>query len=244
MDPNETAARPPLTTYEAVAGLLEHPLLRPELTTNQVGAAIERARRLGIAAVTVRPCDIDLAVRLLDGSPVKPASVAGFPHGSSTTAAKLYELRDLLRRGAKEIDAVINCARLLSREFQDVQTELVQMSESCRKEGAVLKVTLETHYLTAELKIVACQCCERADVHVVKTATGFGPAADSLDDLRLLRENLPDDIRIEAAPVATLHRVLEMYEHGCDRVGVTDPGPVLEEWRARLARMEDPGTTT
>ena len=235
MDPNTGAARPPLTTNESVAHLIEHPLLGPALTSGQVTSAIEAARRDGIAAVCVRPCDIDLAVRLLEGSPVKAGSVAGFPHGTANTATKLYEARDLLRRGAKEIDMVINYARLLSREFQSVQTELLQMSESCRKEGAILKVTLETYYLTKELKIVACQCCERADSHLVKTATGFAPAADSPEDLRLLRENLPDDIGIEGAAVGTLDEVLAAYGLGCDRVGVANPGPVLAEWKARLA---------
>src|SRR5208337_4058908 len=130
-----------------------------------------------------RPCDIDPAVRTLAGSPVRPGSVAGFPHGSQNTAAKLYEARDLLRRGAREIDMVIAVSALLSREFQHVQTELIQMAEMCRQEGAVLKVILENAYLTEELKIVACRCCARAGVDFVSTSTGFGPSGYTLEDV-------------------------------------------------------------
>src|SRR5262245_27332875 len=135
MDPNTAAAVAPLTTWEQVAKMIDHSLVRPELTAEQIVEGTELARRYNVASVSVRPADLELVVRLLDGSDVKPGSVAGFPHGSQNTATKLYETRDLLRRGAKEIDMVINYGKLLSREFQHVQTELLQMSEACHKEG-------------------------------------------------------------------------------------------------------------
>ena len=114
--------RPPLVSYEDLARIIDHSLVKPELTTGQVAEGLEMAKRYSIASVSVRPCDIDLAVRTLGNSPVKPASVSGFPHGSQNTATKLFETRDLLRRGAKEIDMVIAISKLLSREFQHVQT--------------------------------------------------------------------------------------------------------------------------
>src|SRR5579863_2593024 len=108
MDQNGTETRPPLTTYEALAKMIDHSLVRPELTDDQVVAGCELAKRYHVATVSVRPCDVDLAVRLLASSDVKAGSIAGFPHCSSTTAAKLYEIRDVLRRGAKEVDVVLN----------------------------------------------------------------------------------------------------------------------------------------
>src|SRR5438067_13144339 len=120
--------------------MIDHALLLPELTDAQVLDGLKMARSYAIASVTVRPCDIDLAVRTLAGSSVKPGSVSSYPFGWQNTATKLYETRDLLRRGAKEIDMVIAISKLLSREFQHVQTELLQMSEACHKEGAILKV--------------------------------------------------------------------------------------------------------
>ena len=227
---------PPLTTYESFARLIDHSLVKPELTDDQVVQGLELAKRYGVACVSVRPCDIDLAARTLQGSTVKAGSVSGFPHGSQNTATKLYETRDLLRRGAREIDMVIAISKLLSREFQYVQMELLQMSEICHKEGALLKVILENAYLTDELKIIACRCCERAEVDFVKTSTGFAPTGYTVEDVKLMRKHLPEEIGIKAAGgLRTVDQVLEVYELGCTRVGATSTAALLDEWKARLA---------
>src|SRR5215471_14374216 len=226
----------PLTTYEAFAHLFDHSLVKPELSDEQVVEGLEMAKRYGIATVSVRPCDIDLAVRTLQGSSVKPGSVCGFPHGSQNTATKLYEARDLLRRGAREIDMVIAISKLVSREFEYVQMELLQMSELCHKEGAILKVILENAYLTDELKIIGCRCCERAEVDFVKTSTGFAPSGYTVEDIKLLRKYLPEEIGVKAAGgLRTLDQVLEVYDLGCTRIGSTRTAAFLDEWKARLA---------
>lgn len=221
-------------TYEDLAQLMDLPLVRPELTTEQVFEELELAKRYGIGSVTVRPCDIDLAVRTLAGSAVRPGAAAGFPHGSSSTAVKLYEVRDLLRRGAREIEMVIAIPKLVSREFPYVQTELLQAAEACHKEGGVLKAVLENAYLTDELKIVACRAAERAEVDTVKTSTGFAPAGYSLDDVRLLRKYLPDETAIEAdGEIETVERVLELHAAGCTRFGTRAAAAVLDAWKSR-----------
>jgi len=224
------------STYEDLARLIDHPLVKPELTDVDVHAGLEMAKRYQIACVSVRPCDIDLAVRALAGTPVRPGAVCGFPHGSTNTATKLYEARDLLRRGAKEIDMVVAISKLLSREFQHVQMELLQMSELCHKEGAILKVILENAYLTDELKIIACRCCERAEVDFVKTSTGFAPSGYTMDDVKLMRQNLPEEIGIKAAGgIRTVDEVLALLEAGVTRIGTGATAQILDEWKARLA---------
>jgi deoxyribose-phosphate aldolase len=226
----------PPATYEDLAQMIDHSLVRPELTNEQIVEGLELAKRYRVASVSVRPCDIDLAVRTLQGSSVHAGSVCGFPHGSQNTGTKIYETRDLLRRGAKEIDMVIAISRLLSREFQHVQTELSQISEICHKEGAILKVILENAYLTDELKIIACTCCERAEVDFVKTSTGFAPTGCTIADLRLMRKHLPDEIGIKAAGgIRTVDQVLEVHAEGCTRIGATHTAAILEEWKTRLA---------
>jgi deoxyribose-phosphate aldolase len=233
MDPQ---ARPSLTTIDDIAQMLDHVLLKPELTNAQVVEGLELAKRHHIACVSVRPCDIDVAVRVLEGSPVRLASVSGFPHGSQNTATKLYEARDLLRRGAKEIDMVVAVSKLLSREFQHVQTELLQMSELCHKEGATLKVILENAYLTDELKIIACRCAERAEVDFVQASTGFASSDSTIDDWMLMRKHLPAEIGVKAAGgLHTVDQVLEAYTAGCSRIGTDSTAAILEEWKARLA---------
>ncbi|HLK64891.1 MAG TPA: deoxyribose-phosphate aldolase [Bryobacteraceae bacterium] len=233
MEPQPQA---PLVSYDDFAKLIDHTLLKPDLAMAHVVEELELAKRYGVASVTVRPCDIDLAVRTLGNGLVKAGSVSGFPHGSQSTATKLFETRDLLRRGAKEIDLVIAIAKLVSREFQHVQSELSQMSEACHKEGAILKVTLETAYLTEELKIIACRCCERAEVDFVKTSTGFAPSGYTADDVRLLRKYLPEEIAIEAeGGFRTVAEILPAYEGGCAKIATTATAAILEEWKARLA---------
>ena len=222
-------------TYEDLARLIDHPLVQPNLTDVQVMAGLEMAKRYGIACVSVRPCDIDMAVRTLQGSSVKPGAVCGFPHGSENTATKLYEARDLLRRGAREIDMVIAISKMLSREFQHVQMELLQISELCHKEGAILKVILENAYLTDELKIIACRCCERAEVDFVKTSTGFAPSGYTMEDVRLMRKHLPEEIGVKAAGgIRTVDEVLALREAGVTRIGTGSTEQILDEWKTRL----------
>jgi deoxyribose-phosphate aldolase len=241
MDQNQQDARPPLTKYEDVAKMIDHSLLRPELTEEQVDDGCRVAREYQVASVTVRPCDVDFAMRLMEGSGVAVGGVAGFPHGSSMTATKLYEARDMLRRGAREVDVVINISKLLSRHFQHVETELQQMANACHEQGAILKVIFENAYLTDELKIVACRICGRVGADFVKTSTGFGPSGYTLEDLQLMRAHSNPNVRIKAAGgVRTLDKALEVYQAGCSRFGATATVAILEEWKARLKQMAAP----
>jgi len=234
MDP---AVRPPLSTYEDLAKMIDHSLLRPELTDEQVLEGCRIAAQCNVASVTVRPSDVDAAVRWMSPGGVPVGSVAGFPHGSQTTAAKLYEARDLLRRGAREIDMVINIGKLVSRQFQYVEVELAQMAEACHDSGAILKVIFENAYLTDELKIVACKIATHTGCDFVKTSTGFAPTGATLDDLRLMRSHAGPNVQVKAAGgVRTLEKAIEVYEAGCARFGATATVAILEAWRAKLGK--------
>ncbi|MEK7403755.1 MAG: deoxyribose-phosphate aldolase [Acidobacteriota bacterium] len=238
MDQGVGQERPPLTTYADLAKMIDHSLLRPELSEQQVHEGCRLAADYHVASVTARPADVDAAVRWMEGSDVAVGSVAGFPHGSSTTAAKLYETHDLLRRGASEIDVVLNIGKLVSREFQYVETELAQLAVACHEAGAILKVIFENAYLTDELKIVACRISTAAGVDFVKTSTGFAPTGATLEDLRLMRAHSGPNVRIKAAGgVRTLERALEVYQAGCSRFGATATAAILDDWKARLARV-------
>jgi deoxyribose-phosphate aldolase len=216
--------------------MIDHSLLRPELTEEQAYQGCQVARAYDVATVTVRPSDVDLAVRWMKDSGVPISTVAGFPHGSQTTAVKVYEARDLLRRGAKEIDMVINIGKLVSRQFQFIETELMQMADACHDSGAILKVILENAYLTDELKIVACRIATATGCDFVKTSTGFAPSGSTIADLRLMRSHSGPNVRIKAAGgVRTLEAALEVYEAGCSRFGATATAAILDDWKARLA---------
>ena len=237
--------REPLATVEALAKLIDHSLLRPELSDDDVRAGCALAASYNVASVTVRPADVDIAMRELRGTSVAVGSVAGFPHGSSNTPAKLYEARDLIRRGAREIDMVINIGKLISRQWPYIETELVQMSKACHAEGAILKVILETAYLTDELKIVACKIAKRAAVDYVKTSTGFAPAGYTLGDLRLLYAKCHPSVKVKAAGgVRTLEAALAVYQAGADRFGATQTAAILDAWKTHLSAQAQAAVPT
>ncbi len=225
---------PPIATREDLVRRIGLAMLRPDLTAERVAAGLDLAKRRGFACACVRPSDVDVAVRLLDGSSVTPASVVSFPHGTQTTAAKLYEARDLLRRGARELGAVVAIPNLLSREFQYVEIELAQLAEACHNEGARLTAILEIGYLSDELRIIACRAAEHAQVDCVATSTGFAPSGYTLTGAKLLRQYLPEGIGVEAAGgIRTLDQALEALQAGCARVATGNAGAILDEWQAR-----------
>jgi deoxyribose-phosphate aldolase len=217
----------PARTYESLASLLNQTLLDPGLTNAQVVEAIASAKRDRVGLVTVRACDTDLAVRLLEGSGVGVGAIVGYPHGFANTAVKLYEARDLLRRGAREIGLVLGASKLLSREFQHLQMELNQFVETCRSESARLTVYWQSALLTKELKVIACTCCERADVPFV--------GMDDVSDLELLRKHLPDETGIQAWGAVDLEEALRFQELGAARIATPSSAALLEAWRRRIS---------
>jgi len=233
--PAEPGEQPQLD-YPDIAKMMEHSVLRPELSEEDVRAGCDLARQYGIAAICVRPCDADLAVRWMEGSGVAVGSVAGYPFGSSTTSVKLYETRDLLRRGVKEIDTVLNIGKMISRQFQYIETELDQMAQACHEQGAILKVAFENGYLTEDLKTIACRIVKRTGVDYARTSTPYGPSGYSLDDLRLMRRLCGERVKLKASGgVRTLNEVLAIRDAGGTRVGTVATVEILEEWKALLA---------
>jgi len=230
-------AMPALPSYEELAAMIDHSLLRPELTEAQVEEGCDLAMRYRVATVCVRPADLPLAAARLAGSPVRPTTVIGFPHGGQTTEAKLFEARQALEAGAAELDMVLNIGKLLSRRFDYVEGEIRGIRETAHAAGALLKVIFENAYLTDELKIEACAISTRAAVDFVKTSTGFAPGGATDHDLRLMRRHCPPSIQIKAAGgVRTLDRALEVRALGCSRFGATATAAILDELTARLEK--------
>lgn len=224
-------AQPEQAKYEDLSKIMELSLLAPELSESDVAEGCEQAKRYGVAAVLVRPCDVDLVVRWLGGSQVGLAASVDVPFGYSTTTAKLFAVRDVLRRGAKEVETVLNTGKLISRQFQYLETELVQMADACHGSGATLKVILESELLNEELKIVACRIAKRAGADYLATHT--------LDDITLLKNHSRDRLKLAAAAaVESLQAALELRDAGCARMPSTQLGPILDAWKQQLAEAE------
>jgi deoxyribose-phosphate aldolase len=233
VDPNSSIQpeeRPPLVTYADVAGRLELSLTRPNLTEEAVDAACRKAVAYSIGAVVLRPSDVDMAARILSGTSVALASVAGFPHGCSTTGTKLYEGRDLLRRGVKEVNFVVNYGRMLSRQFQHVETEISQMSESCHQSEAILKIVFESAYLAEDLKIILCKIAKRTNTRFIES--------NSVADIPLLKRICKEVVNLKVSGPPTLEKFQGAYIAGAERYGVIDPFAIASEWKQILAARE------
>jgi deoxyribose-phosphate aldolase len=216
----------PVSNYADLAGLIDYALTRPELSEADVARGCELAKQQGVASVIVRPSDVDLAARWMAGSAVRLCALADSPHGYSTTAAKTYAARDLLRRGVQEIDTVMNTGKLVSRQFQYLETELLQMADACHQSGALLKVNLESEYLTEELNIIACRIARRAGADYIGT--------NKLEDVALLLSHSRDRLKIKChAQIADLGSALGFRDAGCARIEIPEPVPILEAWKAR-----------
>jgi deoxyribose-phosphate aldolase len=220
-------------TYEQLTKTIDHSLIKPELTEADLRAGCELARRYNVATVCVKPHHITLAKELLEGSSVAVGTVVGFPHGSSTTATKVFEAREAVANGAVEIDMVINIGALRSGQASYVEQDILAVVEAV-KGKAIVKVILENAYLTDDEKVLACKLCERAGAHFVKTATGFAASGATIEDLKLMRASVGPNVQVKAAGgVRTLDALLEVIDLGVTRVGATATAAMLDEFKKR-----------
>lgn len=218
--------------YQAYAGTIDHSLLRPELTVADVLAGCELAATYRVASVCARPADIALCAQALRGTAVAVGTVVGFPHGSTTTATKVFETRAARDDGAVELDMVLNIGLLRSGETDRVRSEIEAVVAAA--DGALVKVILENAYLTDEEKIVACRIAEAAGADFVKTSTGFAPSGATIADIRLMRAAVSARVRIKAAGgVRTLDALADVMNAGADRCGATATATMLDDFRSK-----------
>jgi deoxyribose-phosphate aldolase len=220
-------------TYERLAKTIDHSLLRPELTLDDVREGCELAARYDVASVCVRPADVSFASGLLAESSVAVGTVVGFPHGSHVTATKVFEAERALADGAIELDMVINIGWLRSGEDARVGEDISAVVEAAG-EGTIVKVILENAYLNEDEKIRGCRLAEVAGAHYVKTSTGFAPGGATIEDLKLMRATVSSEVKVKAAGgVRTLDGLLEVMALGVDRIGATQTAPILDDYRSR-----------
>jgi deoxyribose-phosphate aldolase len=220
-------------TYEQVAKMIDHSLLRPELTIDDVFEGCAVAAKYRVASATVRPADIVLSVDALSGSGVPVSTVVGFPHGSSATDTKVYEAKRCMDDGAIELDMVINIGRLLSGDVAYVTDDIAAVVAAAGAD-AIVKVIFENAYLNDEQKIAACKASEDAGAAFVKTSTGFAPSGATMHDLILMRSSVSPHVKVKAAGgIRTLDELLEVMSIGVERIGATRTEAMLEDYKAR-----------
>jgi deoxyribose-phosphate aldolase len=218
-----------MVTYQEIAGMIDHSLLRPNLTDREIEDGCRIAHEYGVATVCVRPSDVRRAVGILEQSSVRVTTVIGFPHGSTTTATKVFEAEEAIRNGARELDVVLHVGRLKSRDHAYVKADLEAVTAAAHAHGVLVKVIFENCYLDDEEKIAACRIASEVGVDFIKTSTGFGTGGAEDRDLRLMREHTATAVRLKAAGgIRTLERAIEVRKLGCTRIGATATVGILE----------------
>jgi len=229
-----------------LAKMIDHSILHPAFTDIDLKEGCEIAKKYEVASVCVKPYMVKEAVELLKGSEVKTGCVIGFPHGNSTTKVKVFETVEACKDGAEEIDMVINIGKALQGDLDYVENEVKAVADACHENNAVLKVIIETDFVTAiDTKIALCKACSRAGADYVKTSTGYGFVKQAngdynytgatIPDLLLMKENVGEGVKIKAAGgVRNLDQLLEVQAAGASRCGATATKTMLEEAEKRF----------
>ena len=229
-----TALNSKTITYEQLAKVIDHSLLKPELTEEDVIAGCKLADKYHTATVCVKPCHVKLAAEVLKGSDVLVSTVVGFPHGSNLTEVKVLEAEKAMDDGALELDMVLNIGQLRSGKIDFVREDVTAVCDAAHARGVKVKVIFENAYLTDEEKIAACKLCDEAGADWVKTSTGFAPGGATLEDLRLMRANVRERVQVKAAGgVRTLPAILEVIDAGVTRCGATATATILDDFKAQ-----------
>ncbi len=228
----------------ALAKMIDHSLLHPTMTDEQIVAGCTLAKRYAVATACVKPYAIQLARSVLDGSGVGICAVIAFPHGNSTTAMKTREAEEAVLCGAGEIDMVVNIGRVLGGNWDYVSSEIGAVNSVVTGHHALLKVIFENDFLQDAHIVRLCELCSERDVAFVKTSTGYGfvKQPDGMygykgatdHHIRLMRAHCPASIAIKAAGgIRTLDDLLRVRRLGVSRIGATATESILEEARRR-----------
>lgn len=224
-----------MITLTEIAKLLDHSTLQPFLTEEDIIKGCDIALQYQTATVCARPGDMPLVVKRLSGSSVLPCTVIGFPHGAHHMDVKCFEARRALDDGCRELDMVLNIGQMLKGNEAYVQEEIRKLAEIAHAGDAILKVILETCYLNDEQKKIACRLSEAAGADFVKTSTGYGSAGATVQDVKLMRAAVSDQVRVKASGgIRTLDMVLACRQAGAVRCGVSATAKIMEEAKARL----------
>ncbi|BBL78963.1 deoxyribose-phosphate aldolase [Rubrobacter xylanophilus] len=219
------------------AKTIDHTLLRPDATERDIVRLCEEAAHYHFAAVCVPPCHVRRAARELRGVDVKVATVISFPFGADVTPVKAAAAREAISSGASELDVVMNVSKFLSGDFNYVADELLAIMQEVGVAAinngltdVVVKVIIETAYLSDKMKRLAAQIVAASGADFIKTSTGFAPAGATPEDVALLRQEAPDALAVKASGgIRTLQDALDMLNAGASRLGMSSSVAVMKE---------------
>jgi deoxyribose-phosphate aldolase len=221
--------------YLDIAKMIDHSLLNPILTVEELEKGLQVALDYDVGSVCIMPYYLKRCAEVLAGSTVKASTTIGFPHGGHTTAVKVMETRQALLDGGEELDMVVNISKVLSGDWDYVRNDIKAVIEVTHDYGQKVKVIFENCYLNDEQKIRLCQICGELDADWVKTSTGYGTGGATDEDLKLMRRYSPKSVQVKAAGgVRDFDRLLEVRALGVTRVGASRTAEMLDQCKQRL----------
>lgn len=224
-----------------IARLIDHTLLKPEASRDQIVTLCEEARTHAFASVCVNPAWVPLCADLLRGSETKVCTVVGFPLGATLAEVKAYEAGRCVAEGACEIDMVIDVGGLKSGDYARVERDIEGVVQASHRGGALVKVIIEAALLTDDEKVKACVLSRVAGADFVKTSTGFGPGGATADDVALMRRVVGPQMGVKAAGgVRDLKSAQAMIEAGADRIGASVGVKIVQESRGAAPAAAGP----
>lgn len=213
-----------------IQALLDHTLLSPEAKEADIERLCNEAKQYGFKSVCVNPFYVPLAAALLQKTEVKICTVIGFPLGAGNSAIKAFEAENVLSLGADELDMVINIGALKNGDDKTVASEIRAVVDVAREKQALVKVILETCYLSEREKIKACLLAKEEGADFVKTSTGFGSAGATLENVRLMRKTVGLDMGVKASGgIKTLNGVRKLIAAGATRIGTSSGVHIMQE---------------
>ena len=215
-------------TKQEFLSKVDHSLLKPKLTREEIMEGLQFAKENHCASVCINPCNLDMAREVLAGTDVKIGTVIGFPSGAHTTFSKVAEAVDAYARGAVELDMVIDIGALRNGEYEDVKKDIEAVVNAT---PGIVKVILETAFLTKEEIKKGCELTEEAGAAYVKTSTGFAPSGATVEDIKLMKDTVSEKVHVKAAGgINNLAECVAMIEAGSDRIGISKTKAILEEF--------------
>jgi deoxyribose-phosphate aldolase len=234
----------------SIVALIDHAVLQPTQTDDDLRAACRLCVEVGVASVCVKPSMVPLTAELLAGSRVVPSTVIGFPHGGTTTATKVRETEIACREGAREVDMVVNIGHVLAGDWAFVLTDIRAVREAASAGGAITKVIFETGLLPSDdVKIRLCELCEEAGVAFVKTSTGFGMVKDAgggmkatgatEHDIKLMRAHVSDTVQVKASGgIRSFEDAQRFVALGATRLGTSGTEAIAAGQRGQQLKSE------
>jgi deoxyribose-phosphate aldolase len=217
-----------IATKRQLAAMIDHSLLKPNATREQLRKLCEEAIAFGFKAVCINPIHVADAVRMLKGKEPLVCSVVGFPFGTHSPKSKSFETDQVIRAGAREVDMVIGVGALKEGRDDEVLQDIEAVVKAAK--GHPVKVILETCYLTDEEKLHACRLAIEAGASFVKTSTGFAEGGAKIEDVRLMRKAVGEEFGVKAAgSIRTLEQALKMIEAGANRLGTSGSVTIIKE---------------